>query len=98
MDVLLEKVFSEFPIGLEDTYGRDISTIVYICKNRGSGGFYSFAAQGEVVGVRSGTLTGEMEGGHSGLDDLLGDECEKDGQAATCRGPGGRALRYCIIQ
>lgn len=61
-------------------------------------GIYSFAAQGEVVGVRSGTLTGEMEGGHSGLDDLLGDECEKDGQAATCRGPGGRALRYCIIQ
>ena len=51
-----------------------------------------------MVGVRSGTLPGEMEGGDSGLDDLLSDECEKDGQAATGRGPGGSALRYCIIQ
>lgn len=51
-----------------------------------------------MVGVRSGTLPGEMEGGDSDLDDLLGDECEKDCQAATGRGPGGSALRYCIIQ
>lgn len=33
----------------------------------------------EMVGVRWGTVSGEMEVGDPGADDLFGDECEKDG-------------------
>ena len=40
----------------------------------------------EVVGVRPGTVSGEREGGDPGADDLFGDECEKDGQAAPFSG------------
>ncbi|NIS62270.1 MAG: hypothetical protein GTO13_16705 [Proteobacteria bacterium] len=36
----------------------------------------------EVVGVRSGQVSGEMEGGDLGADYLFGDESEKDGGAA----------------
>jgi hypothetical protein len=34
----------------------------------------------EVVGVRSGTLLGESQGGHSGHYDFFGNECETDSQ------------------
>lgn len=46
-----------------------------------------------MVQFRSGTLLGESKGGHPGPDDLFGDECKKNGQAAIDEGTEGRSLR-----